>query len=83
MQTFRVFGTKYITFQTFVSAADEYEAIEIANSLPAHNWSQVEDDDVIEATDVFLDDAPSKEVQLNTDTSDDWPTMDSGIIVGA
>ena len=55
MQTFRVFGTKYITFQTHVNAEDEYEAIEIANSLPATEWFQVEDDDVIEATDVYLD----------------------------
>ena len=55
MQTFRVFGTKYITFQTKVNAEDEYEAIEVANSLPATEWFQVEDDDVIEATDVYLD----------------------------
>jgi hypothetical protein len=55
LQTFRVFGTKYITFQTKVNAEDEYEAIEVANSLPAHDWQQVEDDDVIEATDVYLD----------------------------
>ncbi len=55
MQIFRVFGTKYITFQTKLEANDEYEAIEIANALPATAWSQVEDDDVIEATDVYLD----------------------------
>jgi hypothetical protein len=55
MNKFRVFGTKYITFQTKVDAEDEYEAIEIANSLPATEWQQVEDDDVIEATDVYLD----------------------------
>ena len=61
MQTFRVFGTKYITFQTKVGAEDAYEAIEIANSLPAEKWFQVEDDDVIEATDVFLDDDSSEE----------------------
>jgi hypothetical protein len=57
---YRVFGTKYLTFQTHVSASDEYEAIEIANSRPAHEWFQVEDDDVIEATDVFLDDDSSE-----------------------
>ena len=61
MQTFRLFGTKYITFQTKVNAEDGYEAIEIANSLPAEEWFQVEDDDVIEATDVFLDDDSSEE----------------------
>jgi hypothetical protein len=55
LQIFRVFGTKYITFQTKVEATDEYEAIEIANTLPATEWAQVEDDDVIEATDVYLD----------------------------
>ena len=55
MQTFRVFGTKYITFQTRVDADDSYHAIEVANSLPATEWFQVEDDDVIEATDVYLD----------------------------
>ena len=61
MQTYRVFGTKYITYQTHVDAEDGYEAIEIANSLPAEEWFQVEDDDVIEATDVFLDDDSSEE----------------------
>ena len=55
MTRFRVFGTKYITFQTKLEANDEYEAIEIANALPAHEWQQVEDDDSIEATDVYLD----------------------------
>lgn len=61
MQTFRVFGTKFKTYQTYVSASDKFEAIKIADSLPAHEWFEVENDDVIETTDVFLDERSSEE----------------------
>ena len=82
MPIYRVFGRKYQDFYTIVSAADEYEAADIANARPEIDWDRVEMDDVIEATDVFLDDDTSEEVQLNIDTYDDYPSMDSGIIVG-
>lgn len=65
MPTFRVFGTKYQSYYTIVSAADEYEAAELANSRPSNEWDQIPTDDVIEATDVFLDDDTSIDLQLN------------------
>jgi hypothetical protein len=71
MKTFRVFGRKYQDYQTEVTASDEYEAIEIANKLETHKWYEVKTDDLIEATDVYLDE----------DTYE-YPNMESGIIVG-
>ena len=55
MPRYRVFGTKYQNYYTHVSAADEYAAAETANSSPQSEWFEVTTDDVIEATDVFLD----------------------------
>lgn len=55
MPRYRVFGTKYQNYYTHVSAADEYAAAETANSSPQSEWFEVETDDVIESTDVFLD----------------------------
>lgn len=65
MPTYRVFGTKYINYYTIVSAADEYEAAEIANSRPSSDWDEIPVDDEIEATDVFLDEDTSIDLQLN------------------
>ena len=72
LPTFRVFGRKYHDYQTQVTAKDEYQAIDIANKLETHKWFEIKTDDVIEATDVFLD----------GDSEDDYPSMDAGIIVG-
>ena len=80
MPIFRVFGRKYQDYYTDVSAVDEYEAVEIANARPEVDWFAVETDDIIEATDVYLDGDTSEEVQLN---NDEWPEMEPGIIVGA
>ena len=55
MPRYRVFGTKYQNYYTHVSAADEYAAAEAANASPSTEWFEVTTDDVIEATDVFLD----------------------------
>lgn len=55
MPRYRVFGTKYQNYYTHVSAADEYSAAEAANASPNSEWFEVETDDFIEATDVFLD----------------------------
>ena len=60
-----------------VEAEDEYKAVDIANERPQHDWFPVETDDVIEATDVYLD----EEIQLNKD-NDEWPEINSGVIVG-
>ena len=67
MPIYRVFGRKYQDFYTIVSAADEYEAADIANARPEIDWDRVEMDDVIEATDVFLDEDTSADLQLNID----------------
>ena len=65
MPTYRVFGTKYTNYYTIVSASDEYQAAEIANSRSLIDWDEVPTDDVIEATDVFLDEDTEIDLQLN------------------
>ena len=65
MPIYRVFGTKYVNYYTIVSAADEYQAAEIANSRPTIDWEEIPIDDEIEATDVYLDDDTSIDLQLN------------------
>ena len=65
MPTYRVFGTKYQNYYTIVSASDEYQAAEIANARPLIDWDEVPTDDVIEATDVFLDEDTEIDLQLN------------------
>lgn len=65
MPLYRVFGTKYINYYTIVSAADEYQAAEIANLRPATDWNEIVTDDVIEATDVFLDEDTEIDLKLN------------------
>ena len=65
MPIYRVFGTKYINYYTIVSAADEYQAAEIANLRPGSDWDEIVTDDVIEATDVFLDEDTEIDLQLN------------------
>jgi hypothetical protein len=81
LPTYRVFGRKYQDYYIIVSAANEYEAADIANARPEIDWSTVEMDDVIEATDVFLDDDTSADLQLNNDT-DDYPSMENEILIG-
>ena len=65
MPVFRVFGTKYQNYYTVIDAADQFEAVEIANALPETAWDTVVTDDVIEATDVYLDEDTSMDLQLN------------------
>ena len=65
MPTYRIFGTKYINYYTVLDAADEYEAVDLANSLPETAWNSIVTDDVIEATDVYLNEDTSIDVQLN------------------
>jgi len=60
-----VFGTRYQNYYTIVSADDEYQAAEIANSRPSNEWNLIPIDDEIEATDVFLDEDTSIDLQLN------------------
>jgi hypothetical protein len=63
LPTYRVFGTKYVNYYTIVSAADEYEAAQIANE--SHEWFEIPTDDQIEATDVYLNEDISEDLQLN------------------
>jgi len=65
MPLYRVFGTKYTNYYTIVSAADEYQAAEIANLRPETDWNDIPTDDVIEATDVYLDEDDKVDLQLN------------------
>ena len=65
--TFRVFGRKFQDYWIEVQAKDEYNAIDVANGTDAHKWNKLDNDDVIEAIDVYL----------NEDIS-----MESGIVVG-
>jgi hypothetical protein len=65
LPTYRVFGTKYQNYYTIIDAADQFEAVEIANALPETAWDTVVTDDVIEATDVYLDEDTSMDLQLN------------------
>jgi Fic family protein len=68
MPRYRVFGTRYQNYYTHVSAADEYSAAEAANTSPSSEWFEVESDDVIEATDVFLD----EEIDISQDEDIDY-----------
>ena len=65
MPTYRVFGTKYTNYYTIIDAADPFEAVDIANALPETDWDSLVTDDVIEATDVYLDEDTSFDLQLN------------------
>jgi hypothetical protein len=65
LPTYRVFGTKYQNYYTIVEAADSFEAVDLANALPETAWNTVVTDDVIEATDVYLNEDTSEELQLN------------------
>ena len=65
MPTFRVFGTKYQNYYTILEAADEYQAVDLENSLPETAWNSIVTDDVIEATDVYLNEDTSMDLQLN------------------
>ncbi len=65
MTTYRVFGTRYQNYYTIVDAADPYEAAEIANSRESIEWNILPTVDDIEATDVFLNEDTSTDLQLN------------------
>lgn len=65
MPVYRVFGTKYENYYTIIEAADQFEAVDKANALPETAWDIVVTDDVIEATDVYLNEDTSMDLQLN------------------
>jgi hypothetical protein len=76
LKTFRVIGRKMSDYAATVEAANADQAYDIAAELETHKWSQLETDDVIEPIEVELLD-----IQLNKDIEDEWPSMDSGILI--
>ena len=76
MPTYKVYGSKTQEFYTNVAAADPGEAYDIAYKDPVQ-WFEVEIDDPIEPHTVEL-----LEEELNKDNYDDYPTMESGILIG-
>lgn len=76
MKTFKVIGRKMSDYSVHVDAQDADQAYDIAADLETHKWSQLETDDVIEPIDVELID-----IQLNKDIEDEWPSMESGILI--
>ena len=65
LPVYRVFGNKYQNYYTVIEAADSFEAVDLANALPETEWNSIPTDDVIEATDVYLNEDTSYNVQLN------------------
>ena len=65
MPKYRIFGTKYQNYYTIIEAADQFEAVDKANALPETAWNTAVTGDVIEATDVYLNEDTSEELQLN------------------
>jgi hypothetical protein len=76
LPTYKVYGSKTQEFYTNVAAADPGEAYDIAYKDPMQ-WFEVEIDDPIEPHTVEL-----LEEELNKDNYDDYPTMESGILIG-
>jgi hypothetical protein len=76
LQTFKVIGRKMSDYAVHVDAANADQAYDIAAELETHKWSQLETDDVIEPIEVELVD-----IQLNKDIEDEWPSMDSNILI--
>lgn len=78
MLKYKIIGRKYQDYYTYVEAEDLGQAYEIANKLDTHLWNELETDDVIEPTEVFLDEQSSENLQLN---NDEWPELASGIVI--
>ncbi len=41
MPVYRVFGTKYTNYYTIIEAADQFEAVDLANALPEIEWNSI------------------------------------------
>jgi hypothetical protein len=65
MPSYRVFGNKYTEYYTIVEAEDAFKAFDVANKIESHKWFELGTDDVIEATDVYLNEDTSDDLQLN------------------
>lgn len=49
---YKVYGRKHQDFIITVNASNPEEAASIANGMSSHLWTEIENDDVIEAIDV-------------------------------
>jgi hypothetical protein len=56
MPKYRVLGEKPMMYWVEVEAKDSYEAYDIADKLTTDKWNPIEQDNVIEPVDVYLDD---------------------------
>jgi hypothetical protein len=77
LPTYKVYGSKTQEFYTDIPAADPGEAYDIAYKDPVQ-WFEVEIDDPIEPHTVEL---VEQDIQLNKDNDDDYPSMESGILI--
>jgi hypothetical protein len=56
MPTFRVLGEKNMMYWVELEAKDSYEAYDLAYKLTTDKWNLIEQDNVIEPVDVYLND---------------------------
>ena len=56
MPTYRVLGEKPMMYWVEVQAKDSYEAYDLAEKLTTDKWFLIEQDNVIEPIDVYLND---------------------------
>jgi hypothetical protein len=56
MKTFRVLGEKPMMYWVELQAKDSYEAYDLAYKLTTDKWNELEQDNVIEPVDVYLND---------------------------
>lgn len=56
MPKYRVLGEKPMMYWVEVEAKDSYEAYDIADKLTTDKWNLIEQDNVIEPVDVYLND---------------------------
>jgi len=66
MPTYRVLGEKPMMYWTQVEAKDSYEAYDIADKLTTDKWNLIEQDNVIEPVDVYLNE-DEEEIILEDD----------------
>ena len=56
MPTFRVLGEKMMMYWVELEAKDTYEAYDLADKLTTDKWNLIEQDNIIEPVDVYLND---------------------------
>jgi hypothetical protein len=56
MATFRIIGEKPMVYWVELQAKDSYEAYDLAYKLTTDKWNEIEQDNVIEPVDVYLND---------------------------